>query len=136
MKIYLANPYGFSAQQKRLLLPEIVQKLQSQGHEVVEPFSVNHKESISSFEIANHNLNDLYDCDAIFAIVNGCPPDEGVMIELGYAMALKKKIYLFRDDWRKCTDSNHYPLNLMIFANLPEFEWRKYYFTSVESIDV
>ena len=29
--IYLANPYGFSAQQKALLLPEIVEALEDLG---------------------------------------------------------------------------------------------------------
>ena len=47
--------------------------------------------------------------DCIFAIVNGNPPDEGVMIELGIAIALKKDIFLFRDDFRNCSDNNLYP---------------------------
>ena len=36
--VYLANPYGFSAQQRALLLPEIVHALESLGLEVWEPF--------------------------------------------------------------------------------------------------
>ena len=51
--------------------------------------------------------------------MNGCPPDEGVMIELGMAMALKKPTFLFRDDVRHCTDCEAYPLNLMLFTGLP-----------------
>ena len=35
--IYLANPYGFSAQQKATLLPPIVEALESLGLEVWEP---------------------------------------------------------------------------------------------------
>ena len=35
--IYLANPYGFSAQQKAMLLPPIVEALESLGLEVWEP---------------------------------------------------------------------------------------------------
>ena len=42
----------------------------------------------------NLPLEDLKKCDCIFAIVNGTPPDEGVMIELGIAIALKKEIFL------------------------------------------
>ena len=70
----------------------------------------------------------------IFAIINGCPPDEGVMVELGYAMALEKPIFLFRDDFRRCTDSEDYPLNLMIFAGLPQDDWERYYYTSIEEL--
>lgn len=33
-KIYLANPYGFSQQQKTLLLPPIIQALEALGAEV------------------------------------------------------------------------------------------------------
>ena len=37
--IYLANPYGFSAQQKTELLPPLVEALEALGLEVWEPFS-------------------------------------------------------------------------------------------------
>ena len=62
------------------------------------------------------------------------PPDEGVMIELGIAIALSKKIFLFRDDFRRCTDSDDYPLNLMLFAGLPASSWEDYFYTSVKEI--
>ncbi|MCU0570400.1 MAG: nucleoside 2-deoxyribosyltransferase, partial [Oculatellaceae cyanobacterium Prado106] len=67
-------------------------------------------------------------------IINGTPPDEGVMIELGVAIALQKAIFLFRDDFRRCTDNEAYPLNLMLFAGLPEVGWEQYYYRSVEEI--
>jgi len=54
------------------------------------------------------------------------------MIELGIAIALKKQIFLFRDDFRNCSDSNQYPLNLMLFLGLPKDDWEKYYFESLE----
>ena len=44
------------------------------------------------------------------------PPDEGVMVELGMAIALKKPTFLFRDDFRQTNDSELYPLSLMIFT--------------------
>ena len=52
----------------------------------------------------------------------------------GAAIALKKPTFLFRDDWRRCTDSERYPLNLMLFAGMPEAEWEDYYYTSVDEI--
>ena len=80
------------------------------------------------------DLQDIKDSDAIFAIVNGTPPDEGVMVELGAAIALGKPTFLFRDDFRRCTDSENYPLNLMLLSGLPKDNWEDYFYTSVEEI--
>ena len=136
--IYLANPYGFSAQQKEMLLPSIAAALESLGLEVWEPFARNNQEDISSpgwaYRIGRADFRDVRDSDAIFAVVNGVPPDEGVMVELGMAIALGKPTFLFRDDFRRATDSEEYPLNLMLFTGLPEQNWRDFYYTSVEEI--
>lgn len=136
--IYLANPYGFSAQQKSLLLPPIKQALEALGAEVWEPFERSNPVDMSqpgwAYQVAQADLKDVKACDGIFAIVNGTPPDEGVMVELGVAIALDKAIFLFRDDFRRCSDSEQYPLNLMLFVGLPEQGWQAYYYTSVEEI--
>ncbi|MGJ3244617.1 MAG: nucleoside 2-deoxyribosyltransferase [Elainellaceae cyanobacterium] len=136
--LYLANPYGFSQQQRTLLLPPIIQILESLGAEVWEPFERNNQVDISkqrwAYKVAQADVQDVKTCDGIFAIVNGTPPDEGVMIELGMAIALNKAIFLFRDDFRHCADSEEYPLNLMLFAGLPQTRWQDYYYTSVDEI--
>ena len=133
--LYLASPYGFSEQQKQLLLPPIVEALQALGAEVWEPFERNNQIDISkpgwAYDVAQADLNDVKDCDGIFAVVNGTPPDEGVMVELGAAIVLGKAIFLFRDDFRRCTDSEDYPLNLMIFAGLPKTGWQNFFYTSL-----
>ncbi len=136
--IYLANPYGFSAQQRALLLPPIAAALEELGLEVWEPFARNNQVDFDeqgwAYRVGQRDFRDVAESDAIFAVVNGVPPDEGVMIELGIAIALNKPTFLFRDDFRRATDSEHYPLNLMIFTGLPEFGWADYYYTSVEEI--
>ena len=136
-KLYLANPYGFSKQTKNLLF-EFIKIFNDLNIEVYEPFERNkdiiQKEDNWAYDLAESNFHDLKLCDCIFAIVNGTPPDEGVMIELGIAIALKKKIFLFRDDFRNCSDSNQYPLNLMLFLGLPRDNWKKFYFESLEDI--
>ena len=136
-KLYLANPYGFSKQTKTLLR-EFKEIFNDLNVEVFEPFerstSLTLQESEWAYDVARSNFNDLKECDCIFAIVNGNPPDEGVMIELGIAIALKKEIFLFRDDFRNCSDSNQYPLNLMLFLGLPRNNWKKYYFESLKEI--
>ena len=136
-KLYFANPFGFSKQTNKLLY-EFIKIFNDLNVEVYEPFErtqhIIQKDDEWAFELARHNLNDLKKCDCIFAIVNGTPPDEGVMIELGIAIALKKRIFLFRDDFRKCSDNNQYPLNLMLFLGLPKDNWKKYYFESLQDI--
>ena len=136
--IYLANPYGFSSQQKRLLLPELVAALEGLGLEVWEPFSRNNQVDFSqagwAYRIGQADFADVRNADAIFAVVNGVPPDEGVMVELGMAIALGKPTFLFRDDFRCLSDSAEYPLNLMIFTGLPPDGWQDYYYTSLEEV--
>ena len=137
-KLYLANPYGFAKQTKKLL-NEFIKIFNDLNIEVYEPFErtkqIIQKEGDWAYDLAISNFNDLKKCDCIFAIVNGTPPDEGVMIELGIAIALKKKIFLFRDDFRNCSDNKQYPLNLMLFLGLPKENWEKYYFESLEDIN-
>ena len=136
--IYLASPYGFSAQQKALLLPQLVEALEGLGLEVWEPFARNNQvdraERDWAWRIGQADFRDVRESDAIFAVVNGVPPDEGVMVELGMAIALGKPTFLFRDDFRRATDSENYPLNLMLFTGLPREGWRDWYYESVEEL--
>ena len=137
--IYLASPYGFSDHWRQKLLPDFVIKLESMGLRVLEPFFRNNDIDLSESgwanKVSSSNFRDLRASDALFAIVNGAPPDEGVMVELGIAIALGKPTFLFRDDFRKCTDSEEYPLNLMIFMGIPYDSWKDYYYRSLDEID-
>ena len=136
--LYLASPYGFSAQQKTMLLPPIVSALEELGLEVWEPFARNNQVDFSeagwAYRIGQRDSEDVASADAIFAVVNGVPPDEGVMVELGMAIALGKPTFLFRDDFRRAADSEQYPLNLMLFTGLSNEGWQDSYYTSVEEI--
>ena len=136
--LYLASPYGFAPQWKEQLLPQFCEALESLGAEVWEPFERNNQIDLSkpgwAYQVACADVRDVEQADGFFAIVNGTPPDEGVMVELGVAFALGKPVFLFRDDFRRCTDSDHYPLNLMAFAGLPEQGWEAYMHASIASI--
>jgi len=138
-KIYLANPYGFSRQQRDGPLREIVRVLEGMGAEVWEPFERNNQladtaQPGTAYAIGQADVRDVKDSDGILAIVNGVPPDEGVMVELGLAMAWGKEVFLFRDDFRRCTDRGEYPLSRMLFAGLTERGWRDRYYTSVDEL--
>ena len=136
--LYLANPYGFSAQQKAGPLEALVAALDAAGAKVWEPFARNNQVDKATagwaYRIGQADVRDVRQADGIFAVVNGCPPDEGVMVELGLAIAWGKPTFLFRDDFRRCTDSEVYPLNLMLFAGMPEAEWEQYWHTSLDEI--
>ena len=136
--LYLANPYGFSAQQRAGPLQDLVAALESMGARVWEPFARNNQIDRSSphwaYRIGQADLRDVREADGLFAVVNGCPPDEGVMVELGMAIAWGKPAFLFRDDFRRCTDSEGYPLNLMVFTGLPESGWEASWYDSIEEL--
>ena len=137
--LYLANPYGFSVQQRSGPLAALVATLEALGAEVWEPFARNNQVDFSvpgwAYRIGQADLRDVREADGLFAVVNGCPPDEGVMVELGMAIAWRKPVFLFRDDFRTCTDSEDYPLNLMLFTGLPQSGWEAAWYRSLEELD-
>ena len=136
--LYLANPYGFSPQTREALLNPLVETLRALGARVLEPFSRNHEIDRASpsgaYRIGQANVRDVRHADGLFAVLNGSPPDDGVRLELGVAIALHKSTFLFRDDVRRCADSDTYPLHLMAFTGLPEFQWDASYSTSLDDL--
>ncbi|MCY4506534.1 MAG: nucleoside 2-deoxyribosyltransferase [Acidobacteria bacterium] len=135
--LYLANPYGFSRQQAAGPLADLVRALTLAGAEVWEPFARNNRAGKSAgwaYHTGQADVDDVRAADGLFAVVNGCPPDEGVMVELGLAIAWKKPTFLFRDDFRRCTDSEAYPLNLMLFTGLPATDWERYWYASLDEL--
>ncbi len=130
--LYLANNYGFSEVGKRSLQP-IEETLSEMGFEIWEPFkrcnAVSTVESDAPIRMANGNAKDIRECDIVFAIVNGEPPDVGVFCEIGIAAAWDKPRVFFRDDFRVCTDSQEIPANLMMttgFRDLQTFKQHCY----------
>lgn len=136
--LYLANPYGFSEQQRSGPLASLVSELERVGAEVREPFSQTEEAPNSPrgsiYRTGQANLSGVQNADGFFGVVNGCPPDEGVMVELGLAVAWGKPVFLFRDDLRRCTDSDVYPLNLMLFVGLPEKGWRRHWYSDLRQL--
>ena len=108
------------------------------GAEVWEGFARGNQQDFGkkgwAYRVGISDMNDVKNCDAIFVILNGQPPDEGCMIELGAAIALGKKTFLFRDDFRKCTDCEDYPLNCMLFTGIPQENWEDFYYTKFDDI--
>ena len=138
LRLYLASPYGFSRHWRERLLPDFITALEQLGLEVWEPFSRNGQVDLAepgwAWRVAQADLQDVRDADGLLAIVNGTPPDEGVMLELGAAIALGKPVFLYRDDFRRCSDSEDYPLNLMVFSGLPQDGWQELFYESIEEL--
>jgi len=137
--LYLANPYGFSPAQRAGPLNDLIAALEGVGAEPFEPFALGDQEGWVgqpgwAYKIGQNDMRLVREADGIFAVVNGCPPDEGVMVELGMAIAWGKPTFLYRDDFRRCADSDTYPLNLMLFTGLGEHDWRDYWYTSPDEI--
>lgn len=136
--LYLANPYGFSASLASGPLKDLVRTLEELGAVVWEPFAATEVDDPGApqwaWRTGQANVNALRRADGVFAVVNGCPPDEGVMVEVGLAISWRKPLFLFRDDFRRCSDSDAYPLNLMVFAGYPAVGWRSCWYESVDEL--
>ena len=131
--LYLANAFGFSQALRTGPLVRIVDTLSSLGLTVLEPFERNHTTG-HAHHIGQTNLRDLSAADGLFAIVNGCPPDPGVLVEIGIAIGLRKPLFLFRDDTRICTDNTVYPLNLMVFSGYHITSWQAAWYCDIDDL--
>lgn len=129
-RLYLANAFGFSAGD-RYALDRLRAELDALGADVWEPFS--ECSGLSARDAGLRRLAGIRECDGMFAVVNGSPPDGCVMVEIGYAFSQGKPVFLFRDDTRVCSDAADYPLNTMAFAGLPD-DWRTHWYTGVDKL--
>lgn len=112
MKIYLAN--SLFTKLERDFNEEVCHRLEGLGYEVYLPQrdGGQAKEGVPVQELFKKDITALNNCDIIVAILNGSEPDSGTVFEVGYACALDKPIYAFRDDFRSF--SRIEDLNLMI----------------------
>lgn len=138
--VYLANQYGFSGMERYYIMGHVTRQIESLNLYVHEPFeqiakSINMDNVRESwYEIGQTNMDSIVGSDAVFAMINGLEPDSGVMIEIGLAYAWNIPVFLFRDDMRQGSETNTYPLNIMIFAGLPKDNWKDHYYTCLADI--
>ena len=73
--LYLANPYGFSTQQRAGPLAALVAALTTVGAEVWEPFARNNQIDTMTagwaYRVGQADLRDVREADGLFAVVNG-----------------------------------------------------------------
>ena len=98
-KLYLANPYGFSKQTKKLLY-EFINIFEELNIEVFEPFErakpLTQKESQWAYEVASSNFHDLKECENLKKNTN-CPNEQVVallsVVASNFAIKTEKNNY-------------------------------------------
>ena len=143
-RIYIASGLGFGALTRTTVLARIISKVESMGFEVIDPFRDNNeldcitKRSIDTeLQIARNDIEGVRRADAVLCVISSPIPDEGSMIEVGYAMALGKSVFYLNDDFRYSPDMslNALPMNLMLFAEMDSKTWQTIYYTCIEQLD-
>lgn len=98
MKIYLA--FRFTGEDLNVLNEEISQithAILESGNQVFCSLDLEHYYMDHHFtgkEIVEYSLNQLNSCDALLAYIKSPEKSEGMLMEIGFAIAKKKDVYL------------------------------------------
>ena len=132
MKLYLANPLGFSEAGRAFLDTALVPELRAAGHEVLDPWKLTEQSKIDAVrsmpasdarllawrkineETAATNTRAIDECDAVLAVLDGQDVDSGTAAEIGYAFGKGKPIVGYRGDFRICSDNEGSIVNLQV----------------------
>jgi len=98
MKIFLAFRFtGESVEELDKILSKIKTALEQAGHTVVcsfweeEYFQKNH---FTNKQLLEYMLNELDNCDSVLALIKSEEKSEGMLLEIGYALAKRKQFVL------------------------------------------
>lgn len=103
MKIYVAYKHlGENETQLRKTLENIAKEIHQSGHDTFIYFRDiqkwgNKECTLTPKQLIMKGFKELEKCDTVLAIVNCEEKSEGMLLEMGYAKALKKKIILAID---------------------------------------
>ncbi len=127
MKLYLANPLGFTESGWHFLFETLLPRLNKLGFEVINPWE--HMEGMSwdsilletqklspeeNKGIAHKNEEDIRRADIVLAVLDGVDVDSGVAAEIGFAFAIGKMILGYRGDFRVTGDNPSARVNLQV----------------------
>ena len=139
--LYIANALGFSTHAREHTLRDIIGVVESMGFRVIEPFrdhnelSLAHERTVAQeLEIAARDAKGVEDSDGVLCVISSPIPDEGSMIEVGMAMAMKKPVFYLNDDFRYRPRECALPANLMLFTHTNAQTWQQYYYTSIDTL--
>ena len=98
MRLFISYRFtGEDPHKLKTILGSIQKALESTGHSNYCSFDWQghfEKNSFSNAKILEHSLKQLDDADTILVFINSSEKSEGMLLEVGYALGKKKKIYL------------------------------------------
>ena len=110
MRIYLAGPLFTTAE--RDFNARLAALLRARGQEVWLPQEHEQREAPAR-AIFEKDVEGIDWCEAVVACMDGPDPDSGTCWECGYAYR-RKRILLFRTDFRAIDEPGKAPYNLML----------------------
>lgn len=111
MRIYLAGPLFSTAE--REFNAHLAQLLRRGGHEVWLPQEHEDRRRTAA-EIFRDDVAGIDSVDVVVANMDGSDPDSGTCWECGYAYGTKKRVVLFRTDFRAGDAADKAPYNFML----------------------
>ena len=132
MKIYIANPLGFSEAGRAFYAGQVIPSIAALGHEPIDPWALtdqakldavlampwgpNRREAwrVLDLEIGHNNRMGIDHADAMFAILDGADVDSGTAAEIGYGFGRGMPILGYRGDFRICSDNEGTAINLQV----------------------
>jgi len=110
LRIYLAGPLFTTAE--RDFNARLAAALRARGQEVWLPQEQELRDA-GAKAIFEQDVTGIDWCEAVVACMDGPDPDSGTAWECGYAYR-KKRILLFRTDFRAIDEADKGPYNLML----------------------
>jgi nucleoside 2-deoxyribosyltransferase len=132
LKIYIANPLGFSEAGRAFYATRVIPAIQSLGHEAIDPWVLTDQAKLDAvqampwgemrrqawrtldLEIGHNNRVGIDRADAMFAILDGADVDSGTAAEIGYGFGRGLPILGYRGDFRICSDNEGAVINLQV----------------------
>jgi nucleoside 2-deoxyribosyltransferase len=141
-QLYLAHDLGSIdkplSEDEQERLEKYVFHLEKCGYEVIESrknaalFDIDPTHELGLFEYVKSCETDLKAADCVMVVLNDNVPRARGMYYLGLAAAYQKPICIYRSNTARVSDSDEYPLNLMIsIADEDKEAWQKKYYSSV-----
>jgi nucleoside 2-deoxyribosyltransferase len=127
--VYVAGPFGFTEPGKRYLYDEFLPALRAAGLTPLDPWEVGDRVLGAVLRRAGHTDQQVVDACSelgaaneelirkaagVIALVDGCDLDSGTCSEIGFAVALGKRVVGLRTDTRSAGDVREIPINLQV----------------------
>ena len=129
--IYIASPFGFSEAGRFFMYNEIIPLLENNSFEIIDPWKLTDQEKIDTvealegkekrlaweklnYEIGENNKKGIEASNIILAILDGTDIDSGTASEIGFGVALGKKVVGYRSDFRLSGDNIGATVNLQV----------------------